>query len=504
MDNLTINSATVAVFLIYIMGMILIGAILYQRNKSMQDYFLGGRSLNSYVTALSAEASDMSGWLLLGLPGAAYIGGINAMWIGVGLAVGTYINWQFVSQRLRVYTGQLNAITLSDYFERRFHDKSRSLRAIAAILTLTFFLFYTSSGLVAGGKLFEATFGFDYNMALYVGAAIIITYTFLGGFLAVSWTDFVQGTLMFFALVLVPVLVISELGGLNGLWQALGTTNPDLLDATKTVNYSLADGVMWISDPSRVTTLSIISLAAWGLGYFGQPHILVRFMGIRSHGDLPKAQFIGVTWVVITLIAAVFVGMVGIPALAPLADPETVFISLVSILFNPWIAGLFLAAILAAIMSTIDSQLLVSSSALAEDFYRSLLRPGASGKELLWVSRLSVIVIALVALILAKSGGSVLALVAYAWAGLGATFGPTVLFSLYWKRMTKNGALAGMVVGGLTVILWANLMSHTGVYEIIPAFLLSALAIVVVSLLDKKPDSVMEDEFDACVRVVKQ
>lgn len=492
------QSPTVAVFLIYIMSMILIGALLYQKNKSMADYFLAGRSLNGYVAALSAEASDMSGWLLLGLPGAAYAGGINAMWIAIGLAIGTYLNWQFVAQRLRRYTELVNAITLSDYFEYRFHDKSRSLRIISAILTLTFFLFYTSSGLVAGGKLFETTFGFDYNMALYVGAAVIITYTFLGGFLAVSWTDFVQGTLMFFALLLVPVILITDMGGLNQLWQNLASFNPDLLDAMKTVNYNFADGVMWISDSTSITLLAIISLAAWGLGYFGQPHILVRFMGINSPREVPKAQFIGVTWVVITLISAVFVGIVGITTLDPLADPETVFINLVDMLFNPWIAGLFLAAILAAIMSTIDSQLLVSSSALAEDFYRQLIRPKASDKELMWVSRGSVILIALIALILAKSGGSVLSLVAYAWAGLGATFGPTVILSLFWKRMTKNGALAGMLTGGLTVIIWKNFLSHTGLYEIVPAFILSVIAIVVVSLLDKKPSEEIEKEFETC------
>jgi len=498
-----VQSPTVAVFLIYILGMIMIGAFLYQRNKSMADYFLAGRSLNGYVAALSAESSDMSGWLLLGLPGAAYAAGINAMWIGVGLAVGTCLNWQFVAQRLRVYTEKVNAITLSDYFEHRFHDRSHSLRMISAILTLTFFLFYTSSGMVAGGKLFETTFGFDYNMALYVGAAVIITYTFLGGFLAVSWTDFVQGTLMFFALILVPVIIIADMGGLNQLWQNLGSVNPDLLDAMKTVNYNLAEGVTWISGPASITLLGIISLAAWGLGYFGQPHILVRFMGINSPREVPKAQFIGVTWVVITLISAVFVGLVGIPTLEPLSDPETVFINLVEMLFNPWVAGLFLAAILAAIMSTIDSQLLVSSSALAEDFYKSLLRPKASDKELMWISRGSVIIIALLALILAQSGGSVLSLVAYAWAGLGATFGPTVILSLFWKRMTKNGALAGMLAGGLTVIIWKNFLSHTGLYEIVPAFVLSVTAIIIVSLVDKKPGEEIEEEFDSCAQALR-
>jgi sodium/proline symporter len=497
------NIQTVATFIVYIGGMILIGAMLYKKNKSMEDYFLAGRSLNSFVVALSAEASDMSGWLLLGLPGAAYAGGFNAMWIAIGLAVGTYLNWQFVARRLRDYTEKVNSITLSDYFENRFHDKSHLLRIISALLTLTFFLFYTSSGMVAGAKLFENTFGLSYNLALYIGGIVIILYTFLGGFLAVSWTDFFQGLLMFVALLLVPTFLIKSLGGFSGLWQELGSINPNLLDSLKLVNYDLQQGVTWVTDTSSVTILSIISLAAWGLGYFGQPHILVRFMGIRSSKQVPKAQLIGVVWVVLTLLAAVFVGVLGIAYLdTPLEDPETVFMTLVEVLFNPWIAGFLLAAILAAIMSTIDSQLLVSSSALAEDFYKSIFRPNASNKELMFVSRGAVILIAIFAMILAKSGGSVLNLVAYAWAGFGATFGPTIILSLFWKRMTRNGALAGMIVGGLTVILWKNYLSFTGLYEIVPGFIFSWIVIMVVSYLDKKPSQDIVDEFDSAVKNV--
>lgn len=496
------NTPVLAAFIIYICAMLIIGALLYRRNKSLDDYFLAGRSLNGYVAALSAEASDMSGWLLLGLPGAAYAAGYSAMWIAVGLAVGTYLNWQFVARRLRKYTEMLNAITLSDYFEYRFHDNSHILRIIAAALTLVFFLFYTSSGLVAGGKLFENTFGLNYNLALYIGSLIIILYTFLGGFLAVSWTDFIQGILMFLALLIVPItLMTQKLGGISGMWQAMGSVNPDLLDATKVVNYDYAKEIFWQTDASSITFLSVVSLAAWGLGYFGQPHILVRFMGIRSDKEVPKAQLIAVVWVVLSLLGALFVGFVGIGAISnKLVDPETVFMTLVEQVFNPWVSGFLLAAILAAIMSTVDSQLLVSSSALAEDFYKSLIRPKASDAEMMWISRGAVIVIAVIALILAKSGGSILDLVAYAWAGFGATFGPAVILSLFWKRMTRNGALAGMLVGGLTVIIWKNYLSFTGLYEIVPAFILSWIVIMVVSLLEDEPSQEIQQEFEEAIR----
>jgi sodium/proline symporter len=495
------NIATITAFSIYLILMLIIGVIGYYKTNSLSDYILGGRNLNSWVAAFSAQASDMSGWLLLGLPGAAYATGLNAMWIAIGLAIGTYLNWQFIAQRLRRYTEITNnSLTLSDYFENRFKDKTHLLRIISAILILIFYLFYTASGLVAGGKLFEASFGLNYNVAVLIGAFVIICYTFLGGFLAVSYTDFIKGSLMFLALLFVPITMISNMGGFGSLWNTLGTINVDLLDATKTVAYDFANNIFWVSENGDFSLLVVISLMAWGLGYFGQPHILARFMGIRSAKDVPKAQLIAVIWVVLTLWGALFVGFCGISFFSqPLQDPEQVFIMLVKVLYNPWIAGLLLAAVLAAIMSTIDSQLLVASSALTEDFYKAFFRKNASQKELIWVGRLAVILIAVLALVLAKAGGSVLNLVAYAWAGFGATFGPAILCSLFWKRTTGTGVLWGMIVGGATVIIWKNFIG-LGVYEIIPGFILSILTIYLVSIFGKEPDEEIKEQFNRAIK----
>lgn len=488
--------ATYITFLIYLIAMLAIGIITYRMTNTLADYVLGGRKLNSWVAALSAQASDMSGWLLLGLPGAAYASGMGmwSIWISIGLAAGTMINWQFVAKRLRRYTEVAgDSITLSEYLENRFKDKSHLLRVISAIFILVFFMFYTASGLVAGGKLFDTTFGLGYTNALIIGSLVIISYTFLGGFLAVSWTDFVQGTLMFLALIVTPIAAISQVGGIGALFSKIGAANPDLLDVAMDVN--LADG-MWQS-AGTLGVIGIISALAWGLGYFGQPHILARFMAIRSAKEVRKARLISMVWVVITLYGAIAVGFVAIAIFGvdtPLADPETVFIQLVQVIFNPWVAGFLLAAVLAAIMSTIDSQLLVSSSALTEDFYKTFFRRDASQAELIWVGRIAVLLIAFIALILAWNEGSVLELVSYAWAGFGAAFGPVVLFSLFWKRMTRNGALVGMLVGGFTVILW----DYTGsaLYSIVPGFIFASIAVIVFSLIDKEPSQEIQDEFE--------
>lgn len=490
----------ITTFVIYILGMLSIGYYYYRKNASIEDYFLGGRSLNPYVTAFSAQASDMSGWLLMGFPGAVYAGGFNAMWIGIGLAVGTYLNWQFTAKRLRRYTEIVEAITIADYFENRFKDKSHALRIVSALVILVFFTIYVSSGLVAGGVLFENLLGINYNVAVYLAVLVVGLYTFLGGFLAVSWTDFVQGSLMFIALLIVPVVAISSLGGFGNLWNQIGDINPALLNAAKVVNYNFAEKVAWTTAPDRISFIGMISLLGWGLGYFGMPHILVRFMGIRSARQLPVSQFVGVTWVVISLIGAVMVGIVGIVMLPALENPETVFLTLLKQSFNPWLAGVFLAAVLAAIMSTIDSQLLVSSSVLAEDFYKALIRSDASQKELLWVSRGVVILITIIGLVFALSGGTILDIVAYAWAGLGAAFGPAILFSLFWKRTSRNGALAGIIVGGLTVIIWKNYFAYTGLYEIIPGFILNALVIFLVSFFGEGPAPEVEAEFERAMK----
>lgn len=491
-------------FLVYILGMLLIGYYYYKKNESIEDYFLGGRTLNPYVTALSAQASDMSGWLLMGFPGAVYAGGFNAMWIGIGLAVGTYLNWQFTAKRLRRYTEVVEAITISDFFENRFKDKTRSLRVVTALAILIFFTIYVSSGLIAGGLLFENILGIKYELAVYLSVLVIGLYTFLGGFKAVSWTDFVQGSLMFIALLIVPIVVVSIIGGLDEVWNQVGEINPDLLHAGKLVKYNLAEKVMWTSGPKAgqgITFIGLISLLGWGLGYFGMPHILVRFMGIKSAKQLPISQFVGVTWVVVSLVGAVLVGIMGIIMIPePLANTETVFLVLLKQLFNPWLAGIFLAAVLAAIMSTIDSQLLVSSSALAQDFYKSLIRPDAGEEELLWVSRGTVVLITIIALVFALSGGTILDIVAYAWAGLGASFGPAILFSLFWKKTSKNGVLAGIITGGLVVILWKNLFAYTGLYEIIPGFILSGLVIYLISSFGEGPTPEVEKEFETAMK----
>jgi sodium/proline symporter len=388
-----------------------------------------------------------------------------------------------VARRLRIYTEVANdSITVPDYLENRFADGSKLLRIISALVILLFFAFYTSSGLVAGAKLFEASFGLSYGTALWVGGLVIISYTFLGGFLAVSWTDFIQGILMFLALLIVPMIAIDVLGGWGDTVNTVGTIKASYNDAF-----------------SGMTLFGIVSLMAWGLGYFGQPHIIVRFMAIRDHRDVPTARLIGITWMVLSLFGAIFVGYTGIAYFAdnPLADSEKVFIALSTTLANPWIAGVLLAAILAAVMSTIDSQLLVSSSALAEDFYKPFLRPNASQKELVWVGRAAVIGIAVIALVIAEDPESkVLGLVSYAWGGFGAAFGPVILLSLFWRRMTRNGALLGIIVGAVTVVVWKQLSGGIfEMYEILPGFILCAATIVVVSLLGEPPESV-KAQFD--------
>jgi sodium/proline symporter len=478
------DAGSISAFIIYLVGMLVIGLVCYKLTKNLSDYMLGGRNLNPAVAALSAGASDMSGWLLLGLPGAVYAAGMNQIWIGIGLVIGAYLNWQFVAKRLRAYTEIAgDAITIPDYLNNRFQDSSRILRMISAIVILVFFTFYVSAGLVAGGLLFEQTFGLDYQVALWVGSAVIVSYTFLGGFLAVSWTDFFQGLMMFFALIIVPVIAVSAIGSWGETTARVGEIDPAYNDVF-----------------TDMTTFGIISLMAWGLGYFGQPHILVRFMAVRSLNDVPTARLINIVWMVFALYGAVFVGYSGIAYFAdqPLDNPETVFIQFCQVLFNPWVSGFLLAAILAAVMSTIDSQLLVCSSALTEDLYRSFLRKEASQNELVSVGRLSVVGVALVATLLATNPQvGVLDLVAYAWAGFGAAFGPVIILSLFWRRMTRNSAAAGLIVGAATVVVWKQLEGGIfDLYEILPGFVLCTIAVVAVSLLESQPRGRVAADFD--------
>lgn len=486
------NYAVYGTFVVYLIMMLAIGVIAYQRTANSSDYFLGGRSLGPWPAALSAGASDMSGWLLLGLPGYAYGSGMEAIWLAGGLLVGTWANWMFTAKRLRTYSIEAgDALTLPEFFANRFRDRSRLLQVISAFFILLFFLFYTSSGLVAGGKLFETVFGLEYTTALIVGTVCIVSYTLFGGFLAVSWTDLVQGLLMAAALLIVPIAAIQADGGFGAMWTAVATKNPELLTIFNDVN----------GDP--LSLIAIISLAAWGLGYFGQPHILARFAACRSNEDIPTARRIAVGWSGLSMAGALLVGLAGMLFVesqmgGELGDGETIFMLLVNAIFHPVIAGILLAAILAAIMSTADSQLLVSSSALAEDFYKQLLRKNASQKEIVMVGRLAVIGLSLIAMLLAFNPDStVLGLVSYAWAGFGAAFGPALLISLYWKRMTRNGALAGIVVGAVTVVVWKQISGGLfDMYEIVPGILFAAIAIVVVSLMDEEPDTEVQAQHE--------
>jgi sodium/proline symporter len=479
-----INIPTLISIILYLIGMLAIGFVAASKTKNLTDFVLGGRKLGAGVTALSAGASDMSGWLMLGLPGAIYVSGLGSIWLPIGLAVGAYLNWQFIAKPLRVYTKVANdSITVPGYFENRFQDSSKILRVVSAIVILVFFTFYTSASLVGGAILLENSFGMDYILALWIGAAVIVSYTFFGGFLAASWTDFFQGILMFLTLIIIPIVAIQELGGWNETVQQIGNIDTSFLNVY-----------------SGATLIGIISLLAWGLGYFGQPHIIVRFMGIKSTSQIPKARFIGMAWMILSLFGAIFIGFAGIAyfADAPLANSETVFIMFSQVLFNPWVAGFLLAAILSAIMSTVDSQLLVSSSALAQDFYKSIFRRNASKKEEMIVGRMAVIGIAIAAILLGYNPESkVLDLVGYAWAGFGAAFGPVIIISLFWKRMTRNGAFAGIVVGAVTVMMWSQAKGGLfDLYELAPGFLFGAIAIFIVSLLDRAPSTEIQDEFN--------
>ncbi len=477
METVQINTPIAIMFVAYAALMLYIGFYFYRQNKNTEDYFLGGRSLGPVVSALSAGASDMSGWLLMGLPGALYASGLIESYIAIGLSIGALLNWSFVAKRLRIYTSVIaNSITIPDYFETRFDDDKHILRIVCAIVILIFFTFYVSSGLVGGAKLFEATFGIRYEYALTTGTLIIVAYTFLGGYKAVCWTDMLQGLLMMGALIVVPAVMLYHLGGFGEAMTVIEEIKPNAL--------SMGEGI---------GALSIVSALAWGLGYFGQPHILVRFMSIRSIKDIPTATFVGISWMVISLIGACFIGLLGIAYVhkfeLTLQDPEKIFIVMSQLLFNPWIAGILLSAILAAIMSTASSQLLVSSSTIAEDFYKRIFNKEASNKTVMNLGRIGVLLVALVAFVISTDKeSSVLSIVAYAWAGFGASFGSVMLFSLFWSRMTRIGAILGMITGAAVVVLWKNYLAELfnfPIYEIVPGFIAASAVIIITSLLTK-------------------
>jgi sodium/proline symporter len=490
------QTGTLIALAIYFIAMLGIG--FYAWRKSTQDvegYLLGGRDLGPAVTALSAGAADMSGWLMLGLPGAIFLSGFGQAWIGVGLVIGAYLNYRLVAPRIRTYTELAgDAITVPDFLEERFHDRSRSLRLISALVIIIFFALYTSAGMVSGGKFAVSALGMDYLTGILLMGGIVVVYTVMGGFLAVSLTDFVQGCIMFIALVLVPIVAWTTLGGdfSGGLAAA---------EASRGLSLTQMIG-------GDVTIIAIISAAAWGLGYFGQPHIIVRFMAIRDVKDMPVARRINMGWMIISLVGAILTGFVGAAWFAARggapADAETVFLLLAQILFHPFIAGFVLAAVLAAIMSTISSQLLVTSSSLTEDIYKTFFKREASERELVTIGRIAVVLVAIVAGLLALDPEStILGLVGNAWAGFGAAFGPAILFSLRWKRTTREGVLAGMIVGALVVIGWIIAGLSSTLYEIVPGFIASALTIWLVSKATAPPSADIETQFDAAAAAAK-
>lgn len=484
---------------LYFAAMLGIGLFAFKENDpSVTGFLLGGRNVGPKVTALSAGASDMSGWMLMGLPGAMYVTGLASAWIAIGLVLGAWCNYLFVAPRLRVYTELTDSVTIPDFFERRFADTSRLLRIISAAVIIIFFAIYTTSGVVAGGKLFESAFALNYETGLYVTSGIVVLYTLFGGYLAVSMTDFVQGCIMFIALILVPTIAITNMGGVDSVSHAITAINPDAFNML-----------------SGFSILAILSSMAWGLGYFGQPHIIVRFMAIKSVDHLPVARRIGMSWMLVTLIGALLVGLTGVAYTAEnnitLTDPETIFIVYANTLFHPFVSGFLLAAILAAIMSTISSQLLVTSSSLANDLYLELFNKTATQKNVLLVSRLSILVVAILAVIIAHDRNStILSLVSNAWAGFGAAFGPLILLSLFWSGITRVAAIAGILTGATTVLFWIYVpFGENGVtlsqslYEIVPGFIVSTLAILVVSKYTAAPPNEQIQQFDKMNETLK-
>jgi sodium/proline symporter len=484
------QTGTLIALAIYFIAMLGIGFYAWRKSTAdTEGYLLGGRDLGPAVTALSAGASDMSGWLMLGLPGAIFASGLGQAWIGIGLIIGAYLNYRLVAPRLRTYTELAgDAITVPDFLEERYHDKSRSLRLISALVIIVFFALYTSAGMVSGGKFAVSALGMEYRTGILLMGGVVVLYTVMGGFLAVSLTDFVQGCIMFLALVMVPIAAYLTLGG--------GDFSSGLAAAEAARGLSLTQMI-----GGDVTLVAIISAAAWGLGYFGQPHIIVRFMAIRDVKDMPTARRINIWWMAVSLIGAIMTGFVGAAYFASKggapADAETVFLVLAQILFHPFVAGFVLAAVLAAIMSTISSQLLVTSSSLTEDIYKTFLKRSASERELVTIGRCAVVLVSIVAGLLALNpDSSILSLVGNAWAGFGAAFGPAILFSLRWKRTTKEGVLAGMIVGALVVIGWILLGWSGWLYEIVPGFIASSIAIWLVSRATAAPSEAIKKQFD--------
>jgi sodium/proline symporter len=487
------------------MGMMLaIGVAVSKKNKTAGDFFLGGRKLGPLVTAMSAEASDMSGWLLMGLPAVAMMGGLaEASWTAIGLAIGTYLNWLFVAKRLRVYSQRIDAFTIPDFFSRRFGDKNRILTLISALFIVIFFIPYTASGFAACGKLFSSLFGIDYMLAMVVSATVIVIYCTLGGFLAASTTDFVQSIVMTIALFVVVGFTEGLVHGFDVVFANVQGLD-GYLDLFK--GFNVATG-----ETGSYGALPVASTLAWGLGYFGMPHILVRFMAIKKPSMVKTSAIVAISWVVIALCAVIFISVFGRMLIGEellLAGKQSmVFIDLSRDIFPAAISGILLSAIIAASMSTADSQLLVASSSFTSDIYKPIIRKNASDKETLWVGRAVVLLVAVVAYFIASSKGdgaqAIMDLVENAWAGFGSAFGSVVILSLFWRRFTYKGAIAGVVVGAVVDIVWLIfLTAPTGIYELIPGFAASMIAAVVLTLLDKKPSAEITAIYDEATKPI--
>jgi sodium/proline symporter len=507
---------TLITMVVYLAAMIGIGIFFAKfANQGSENFFIGGRRLGPWVAAMSAEASDMSGWLLMGLPGVAYWCGLaDAFWTALGLAIGTYLNWLFVSKRLRNYSlAAGNAITIPEYISNRFKENKKVLLTIGAVFILIFFAVYTGSCFVTCGKLFNQLFGLDYKLMMLIGAVFVLTYTFLGGFLAESFTDFAQSLVMIVALAAVLITGTAAAGGVGavldnarsmpGFLEFFGIAQP-AMDAAGV--QQVIDGVPQFGQAGSYGLLTIISTMAWGLGYFGMPQVLLRFMGIRKASELKKSRRIAMIWVVISLAAAVLIGIVGrtaFPAaLTTAGASENIFIVISTTLMHPLIAGVMMAGILAATMSSTDSYLLIAASAFARNIFNGVIKKDASDKQVMLVSRIVLLVVALIGVLIALDENSVIfTVVSFAWAGFGATFGPVILFSLFWKRMTRAGAIAGMLGGGGMVFLWKLAIRPVGgvlgIYELLPAFIFSCILILVVSALTEKPSDEIQREFDA-------
>lgn len=497
-----------AAIVIYLLLMLAVGFIFSKNNGDSKDFYLGGRKMGPLVTAMSAEASDMSSWLLMGLPGIAYLAGIcDVFWTALGLGIGTYLNWLFVSKRLRRYSSRIDAITVPQFFSKRFHDNKNILSAIAAVVIIVFFIPYTASGFAACGKLFNSLFGVNYMVAMIISALIIVGYTIMGGFKAVSTTDFIQSCVMSLALAVVLIFGINAAGGLNAVIEN-GKSLPGYFNLNASYDYATDSAV------SYGGFLTIISTAAWGLGYFGMPHILLRFMAIEDEKKLTLSRRVATVWVFIAMFLAILIGTVGLGItkagklefLNTSGSAETIIVRIAGLIaehgvFMALIAGVILAGVLAATMSTADSQMLAAASSVSENIIVEFLGKKLSEKTSLLIARISIIVIGIIAIFLARDPeSSVFVIVSFAWAGFGGAFGPLMLCSLFWKRTTKQGALAGMIAGGAMVFIWKFLLKPLGgvwgIYELLPAFIVSLIVIIVVSLLTPEPEESVIREFE--------